>query len=35
MSHRVKVFAAKPDDIGLILGPTGEQGEAIPTGLLT
>lgn len=35
VSQRVKVFAAQPDDIGLILRPTGERGEATPTGPLT
>lgn len=35
MSQRVKVFAAKPSDLGSILGPTGERGEATPTGPLT
>ena len=35
VSQRVKVLAAKPSDLGPILGPTEERGEATPTGPLT
>lgn len=35
VSQRLKVLAAKPSDLGPTLGPTGERGEATPTGPLT